>query len=346
MVRSLFLPEDVSLLLRDVTSTIQAESREKREKRIKEGIKAYEMIPLEDAPTQEEILFYEKALTISADDTAFAIRNLAELIYKKKGKDVVLVSLIRGGIPAGILIKRYLEKKYNIKVEHYALTLIGTMGIDKKALEYILERVDANRIQFIDGWTGKGAVGRRLEQSLKRYPEVSLELAVLSDPANLVSLCGTHSDILIASACLNAPLAGLVSRAISMNDGFFGAVFFEELVKYDRTYHFINEIEKRLFVSHHEIKPCELDGSGLIEVEKIAREFGMSDIHFVKPGIGETIRAFIRKKPDLILVNKISNKYTELLIEIAKNNNILLKEYELNNYNCCALYKDNNSDVL
>ena len=241
-----FLLEDVVILLNDVRDRVKAESQEVRENLIRSGKKAYETIPLEIKPTNTEIFCYEKALSLSSKDIAMAVKCLAEQIYAQKGKDVVLVSLIRGGILTGILIKHYLETKYKINVPHYALTLIGTKGIDEKALEYILDNFDANRIQFIDGWTGKGAVKRTLEKSLQKYNRVSTKLAVLSDPANIVDLCGTHEDILIASACLNAPLAGLLSRAIPLKDSFFGSIFFGELLEYDKTYEFIENIENNM----------------------------------------------------------------------------------------------------
>ena len=39
--------------------------------------------------------------------TAIAVGNLAEQIYKYKSQNVVLVSIVRSGIPIGILVKRY-----------------------------------------------------------------------------------------------------------------------------------------------------------------------------------------------------------------------------------------------
>lgn len=341
-MRSSMLQKDVILLLKDVTGEIKVENMEEREKKIECGVNAYEMIPMEEAPTVDEICFYEKALELSAEENALAVENVAERIYEEKGKDVVLVSLIRGGLAAGILVKRYLDSKYHINISHYALTLVGTKGIDEKALEYILEKENAEEIQFIDGWTGKGSVSRTLAKSLMKYNNVSSDLAVLSDPAGISRICGTHNDILIANAVLNAPLAGLLSRAIPFEDSFFGAVFFEELSEYDRTYHFISKIEECFGISNDTFVESEL--SDIDEAQNIAAEFGI-DIHFVKPGIGETIRGFIRKKPDLILVKKES-KYYELISEMARKNNVEAREYPLVKYNACGIYLDKNSDVL
>lgn len=335
-------------MLQDLSDVIQPETLETREKLIKAGKKAYDTIPLEVAPTNEELCYYERAIRLAEKDIAIAVKNLAERIYKARGREVVLVSLIRGGITIGVLIKRYLEKTYNIEIPHYAITLIGTKGIDETAVEHILTKFDAGRLQFVDGWTGKGAVKRTLEKSLQKYKGINSEIAVLSDPANILDLCGTHEDILITNACLNSPLAGLLSRAIPQENNFFGAVFFKELLEFDKTYDFINRIEGHFdFLQSDFYTPKEITHiDGLLEVQEIANEFNINDIHFIKPGMGETMRALIRKKPDIILMNSKKNKYTEFLFNILKEKNILIKEYPLINFNVCGIYTNLNSDIL
>ena len=88
----------------------------------------------------------------------------------------------------------------------------------------------------------------------------------------------------------------------------------------------------------------ETEVSDIDETQNIAGEFGI-DIHFVKPGVGETIRGFIRKKPDVILVKKES-KYRELITEMALKNQVEVRDYPLIKYNACGIYLDKNSDVL
>ena len=226
------------------------------------------------------------------------------------------------------------------------MTLIGAKGIDEKALESILEKFEPDRIQFVDGWTGKGFIIRALNKALQKYEGVSDELAVLTDPANLLRLCGTHDDILIPSACLNAPLVGLISRSIPLKDSFFGSVFFDELIDYDKTYHFIETVEKKFSYSSVCVEDKVSGMNGFDEVQKISKDFGNLDIQFIKPGLGETMRAFIRKNPDVVLVKKERNKYIEFIKEICINNNIKVKEYPLIRYNVCGIYKDCSSDVL
>ena len=92
------------------------------------------------------------------------------------------------------------------------------------------------------------------------------------------------------------------------------------------------------------IKKNTLNGLG--EVKNIANKFKIDDIHFIKPGLGETMRAIIRKKPDVILIKNEKNKYTEFMKEISEKNEIPIKEYPFICYNVCAIYKDTNSDIL
>ena len=124
----------------------------------------------------------------------------------------MLVSLARAGTPVGILIKHYIEQRLGRKAYHYTISIIQGKGIDKNAMSYILARHKPESIQFIDGWTGKGAIQRELLLAMKDYPDVSAGLAVLSDPAGIAEKSGTHDDFLIASSCLNSTVSGLLSR--------------------------------------------------------------------------------------------------------------------------------------
>lgn len=351
-MRSTFLDNDVKILLSDISEKMEPLPQEAREELIKIGKKAYELLPLEDEPSDQDILTYEKGIELSVKDTANAVKSVAEKIYKRKGSELILVSLARGGIPAGIMVKRYLEKRYRIKIPHYAITLIGTKGIDTNALSYIIKRHSVSEIQFIDGWSGKGAIINALKQALVGYDGISPELALLSDPANLSELSGTHEDILIASACLNAPTAGLISRAVYSDpilhkDEFYGAVFFNNLISKDKTYDFIEKTVKKFdFSDELPYEPTTTSITGIEEVNNIAKDYNIGNIHFIKPGVGETIRALIRKIPDLILVKDAENKYINYVLEIARQKNIQVEKYPLMRYNVCGMFKDINSDVL
>lgn len=244
---SSFLKDDV--LLKDISGLVEPLPTAEREKRIQSGIHYSEMLPLEYRPSEEYIRIYETSLNIFGQITADAVVRVADKIVTKKGKDVVIVSLARAGTPLGILIRRYIRKKYKFECPHYSISIIRDRGIDRNAIEFILKNHKAESIQFVDGWTGKGAIYKELRKEISSFEGVSDELAVLADPAFLTNLCGTHEDIMIPSSCLNCTVSGLLSRTFLRNDiikenDFHGAAFYKNLISEDRTYEFIDYIEK------------------------------------------------------------------------------------------------------
>ena len=248
-MRSTYSKDDVEILLKDITGMVEPLPAEIRERHIQKGVHYCEMLPLEYTPSEKYMYAYEEAVKNYSEATAAAVSVLAEKIYKKKGADLVIVSLARAGIPIGILLKRYLRNKYKIEVPHYAISIIRGRGIDKNALDYIEARHPAEGIQIVDGWIGKGAILTQLEKALADYPEIDKELGVVSDPAGLTELCGTHDDILIPSSCLNATVTGLISRTflrkdIIGEDDFHGAADYGELEGKDLSQAFLRSIEK------------------------------------------------------------------------------------------------------
>ena len=248
-MRSTYSKDDVEILLKDITGMVEPLPAEVRERHIQKGVHYCEMLPLEYTPSEKYMYAYEEAVKNYSEATAAAVSVLAEKIYKKKGADLVIVSLARAGIPIGILLKRYLRNKYKIEVPHYAISIIRGRGIDKNALDYIEARHPAEGIQIVDGWIGKGAILTQLEKALADYPEIDKELGVVSDPAGLTELCGTHDDILIPSSCLNATVTGLISRTflrkdIIGEDDFHGAAYYGELEGKDLSEAFLRSIEK------------------------------------------------------------------------------------------------------
>lgn len=217
-MRSTFQQSDVVLLLKDISGLVEPLPAEIRERHIQNGTHYCEMLPLEYEPSAKYMVAYKTALKNYAGTTAAAVASLAEKIYALKGDSLVIVSLARAGTPIGVLIKRYLEKKYRVQLIHYSISIIRGRGIDKNALDYILAHHNAEAVQFVDGWIGKGAILGELVKELRDYPQLSPDLAVVSDPANLTDLCGTHEDFLIPSSCLNATVAAILAILTIYND--------------------------------------------------------------------------------------------------------------------------------
>jgi len=291
---------------------------------------------------------YKTALKNYAGTTAAAVASLAEKIYALKGDSLVIVSLARAGTPIGVLIKRYLEKKYRVQLTHYSISIIRGRGIDKNALDYILAHHNAEAVQFVDGWIGKGAILGELVKELRDYPQLSPDLAVVSDPANLTDLCGTHEDFLIPSSCLNATVTGLISRTflrsdIIGNDDFHGAAFLEELTDSDLTEEYLTAIEREF--DYNTTNRMWTKGlSGIDVVKKIANTYAIDDINFIKPGIGETTRVLLRRIPWKVLVNPKHHGTDELqhIIQLTHDKGVPveLSPVDLGNYKVCGIIKN------
>ena len=166
LVKTSYLPEDVTILLKDVTGLVEPQSTEERERLIQSGRHYCEMLPIEYRPSEKYLATFEYALQKFSEVTARAVDILSERIYAKY-RTPVLVSLARAGIPAGIMVKHRIERRYGITVPHYSISIIRGKGIDKNAVDFILSRHRAQDICFVDGWTGKGAINRQLYAAMR-----------------------------------------------------------------------------------------------------------------------------------------------------------------------------------
>lgn len=349
-MRTTYLEKDVILLLKEVTGLLEPLDTKEREKKIQSGVHYSEMLPLEYKPTSSYMALYQEALKNHGAKTAMAVKTIAEKILDQKGNAVVLVSLARAGTPIGILIKRYLYQKYQLVIPHYTISIIRGKGIDKNAINYLLSLYKPEQLQFVDGWIGKGAIIKELKKETAAYEGLSGELAVLADPARLTTLYGTSEDFLIPSACLNATVSGLFSRTILNHTildshDFHGAVYFEELEKDDVSYEFIDTIEKQ-FEFDIPIETIETQTQYAGDVERVAKEFQIENINFIKPGIGETTRVLLRRQPYKILVR---DRRDELHIghikRLCEEKEVEIIEYPLQCYRACGIIKNLNADV-
>ncbi len=344
-MKSSYKKEDVCLLLKDITGLVEPLPTEEREKQIQSGRHYSEMLPLEYVPSAGYMEAYEEALKNYAGLTALAVGRLSDRIMEKRGEDTVLVSLARAGTPIGILIKHYIWNKYHVSLPHYSISIIRGRGIDDCAMQYLLKRYQPGQLLFVDGWIGKGAILNELKRDMAAYPGVSSDIAVLSDPANMTQLCGTREDILIPSSCLNSTVSGLVSRTFYRKDiigaeDFHGAVYYGELADSDLSYAFIEAIERE-FSMENPIEEKTLGGLGIEEAEALAETFGVSDINFIKPGIGETTRVLLRRVPWKVLIDEKHRKDPALahIIKLAEEKKVPVEPYPLKHYKACGIIK-------
>lgn len=344
-LRSSYSEEDVILLLKDITGLVSPQSTEEREKLIQSGKHYSEMLPIEYVPTEKYMKVYYEALESYSKTVAEAVGKLSDKIIENKGREVVLVSLARAGIPIGILVKRYIRYKYSIDVPHYSISIIRGRGIDDNAMKFLLGKYWPEQLLFVDGWIGKGAILNELKKDIEAYEGVSSDIAVIADPANVTELCGTHEDILIPSSCLNSTVSGLVSRTflrsdIIGKDDFHGAVYYGELADSDLSYDFINAIEKEFSMENND-DGIVIEGQGIDEVREIGKVFGVDDINLIKPGIGEATRVLLRRVPWKVLIDQRYKGDPQLghLVRLAEEKNVPVEYYPLTHYKCCGIIK-------
>ena len=359
-----FSKEDVELLLKDITGLVEPQSTREREALIQSGRHYCEMLPIEYVPTEEYMDSFFSAMERYGKMTAEAVAKLAERILREKGRDACLVSLARAGTAIGVLLVRYIRKKYGFEVAHYSISIIRGKGIDENAMRFILRHHSPQSIQFIDGWTGKGAITRQLELAMKDFPGVSPGLGVLSDPAGVAALCGTRDDFLIASSLLNSTVSGLLSRTFLRADiieplDYHGAAYYRELKDRDLTETFLRSVENHWEniqpVEFGNEIPSELNSSenetglkserishksALEEIREICEVFGISDVNLVKPSIGEATRVLLRRLPWKVLVHSMQDEeHLGHLYQLAAEKGVPCEVYPLVNYRACGIIK-------
>lgn len=347
--------EDCIFVLKNINGLISENDNDEREKNIQHGGHYSEMLPVEYVPSDEYVNVFYNALEKNAKKTAECVAIVAELVYQKHKENAILVSLARAGTPIGVLIKRYLLFKYGICVPHYSISIIRDKGIDQNALAYIIGQHPLGKIQFIDGWTGKGIINSELHKSVELFNQtyethLDPSLAVLADPSYITHMRGTVEDFLIPSACLNSTVSGLVSRTVERKDligkyDFHGAKFYEKLKEHDISNYYINEISKYFNTINEniisnvaqntmDIVPCELSN--------IKRDFGLSNSDRIKFGVGETTRVLLRRVPWKILIRNMNDKNLEHIIVLANERGVPVEEYKNTHYSCVGLIKECN----
>lgn len=343
--------EDCIFLLKNINDQVKEIGVKERECHIQNGGHYSEVLPIEYMPKEEYMTLYHKILADTAQEIAYYVGVVAELIYRVKKENLVIVSLARAGTPIGVLIKRYLKEKYGVNFPHYSLSIIRDRGIDENALFYILNQHKASGIQFVDGWTGKGAIGKTLKLACKDFYErygIKLDdtLAVLCDPGECTSIYGTRKDFLIPSACLNATISGLVSRTFLRSDiigpeDFHGAKYYEEWKAIDESNHFIEAVAKyfkKLQITSEDLvgkEPGKFNAAQSVENIRVA--FGIDSINRVKPGVGETTRVLLRRVPWKILVKDRKDPHLKHIILLAEDKGVEVVEYQDMCYSCCGL---------
>jgi hypothetical protein len=331
--------DDCTFLLKPVTMA-ETDVAEK-ERLIQSGARHYsEMLSPEKSPDKRYMDLFYRALDLNQVRFARHIASLATTLSKRPGKEVVIASLARAGTPVGVLLHRALGR-LGRQSKHYSVSIIRDRGIDAVALDYILSRHADSDVVFVDGWTGKGAITTELKSAVAEYnnsrrSNLDPSLIVVSDLAGVASLAATSEDYLIPSAILNSTVSGLVSRTVLNSDyvgpgDFHACIYFAEKQGEDLSRDFVERIDALVGTAlSHGIAPAIWGADQRVDLKRVSDDFiawalkahDLTDRNRVKPGIGESTRALLRRVPDLLLVKNPDSEHVQHLLKLADQHSV------------------------
>jgi hypothetical protein cdifQCD-6_08152 len=365
-----YSPEDAILMVDEIKDFHFTDVKTK-ERLIQSGQAHYStMLSKESLPTEMQMEVFEQSLERYKDKIAYGVMYLANNIQMKmnsqKKNEIVLISLIRAGLPLGVSIQRYFRSE-GVKSTHYGVSIIRDKGIDSVAMKAIIKAHPNAFIAFIDGWIGKGAISRQLSGScidlgIRRY------FYALSDPTrDLTNDAPYKEDWLIPFGILGSVVSGLLSRTIYQEEPkLHGAIFFddEEFKRKDVTQHYLKVIDKAILSRKEAFKTWNeqsnqyilevLDGNdeplgiapkfsehGILTLcKRIMAQFNVSKLNNVKPSIAEATRAVLRRVPEKVLVKDKNDPDVALLLNLCAKNGIEVGECDIAPYRAVTIIKN------
>ena len=348
-----YLASDVTVLLDIVDKDAVADVPvSQKEALIQSGQRHYsDMLTLENAPTAMHEQLYQQALAQGTTRTATDIVNLAYTLHHilqqtvSLQRPLILVSLVRAGLPIGVLLQRALadaDSSYALPSVHYGISIIRDRGLDTVALQMILAAHPDSTIIFVDGWTGKGAIYQELARSLDIFSDPNhpnfanifhqgenvIPLLTLADPAGVAWLAASEEDWLIPSGLLNSTVSGLISRSLytEPQSGLHRSVFYDNLVAVDHSLAFVDHIDstrRALSTSPQYLQTFEQPRYQTADlIDMLAAEYDISNRNRIKPTIAEATRAILRRDPERILLATADHPDTVLLRHLCSERDI------------------------
>lgn len=342
-----YRPEDITFLLKK--NSIQPTDVIQKERLIQSGEVHYsQMLSVEKAPSATHLEHYQEAFRLGATRMAQEIQQLGNsLMVRFPQQPIILVSLVRAGVPVGVLLKHYIAQSQ--PCFHYGVSIVRDRGIDHAALNAIIEAHGAENIVFVDGWTGKGAIGQELTHTLRHYPALfdagwSIpRLVTLADLAGCSWLSASTDDWLIPSGILGSVISGLTSRTILLEqvseqdakknccnvDLWHSCILYDDLYPHDVSVDFIEKIRQKIHqnptaqcVDWH-IDLCQAQQKICQStIQSLCKKYNIQNINRIKPSIAEATRAVLRRVPDRILLKDDQDENVQLLRHFAEKNQI------------------------
>lgn len=332
-----------------------------KERLIQSGQRHYsQMLSMERAPASAYQNLFQQACEHNGARMAADCLTLAALIAQHKPGPLALVSLMRGGTPLGVILKRLLAKWLGRAVEHFSLSILRDRGIDERALQYILQQgISDQSLVFIDGWTGKGTIARELAASIEVFNrehnrQVPSALYSLVDLAGVSLGAASAEDYLLPCSILNATVSGLLSRSVVTEQlsptDFHGAVYYQHLAGADVSTWFVDFIcqqaQKLLSSQPDPAYWAALAPNTKVVaarsrqfIQQLQQTFSIADSNLIKPGIGEATRVLLRRAPRLLLLRDATATEVTHLRLLAQDLNVPIQEDNQMPYHAVSLIK-------
>jgi Phosphoribosyl transferase (PRTase)/PELOTA RNA binding domain len=290
-----------------------------KEARIQSGQAHYsEMVSAEPPPSDAYMDLFHTAWRATRARHARDVAQVADAIEARYrsgalGSTPTLCSLVRGGVPLGVVLGRVLRGR-GLPFVHVGVSIVRGKGLDAAAMASVAEERGWDGVVFVDGWTGKGAISQELERSWQALAGRDPVLAVLADPCGAATITGSAEDWLIPHGLLGANVSGLVSRTVVARGQ-------EHLLHATMETHHLQAWDvSQAYATDIASAASALPSTGGQEAERLLAErptraataaaaldailsvYGVDDRNRVKPGIAEATRALLRRAPDRVLV--------------------------------------------
>jgi hypothetical protein len=268
---------------------------------------------------------------------------LAEgLIASVPGPPLVLASIARAGTPVGVLLRERILTRTGWAAEqvpHFSLSVIRDRGVDAAAVRWMAARYPADRIRFLDGWTGKGTIANELRATLPALGTGAAPgLWVPLDVCGAAVFAASSEDYLIPSTLLGGTISGLVSRSV-LRSGDIGADLWHACVelghlrRYDLSHWLVSKLGPALAdLPVDAAWPMNRSG-GLarqqvtaVTLESTAQEFSITDRNRIKLGIGETVRVLLRRQPRRVLLRPASSPDHAMIRALAAERGVPVED--------------------
>lgn len=320
-----YRPDQVQLLLQQVHA--EHTDVEQKEHLIQTGQKHYsDMISIESAPSELHQQIYQHALADGLPRLATEIQALAVALQQRMmAQPIVLVSLVRAGLPIGVMLQHAL-KDLGCAVQHYGVSIIRDRGLDAVAYAQIRQQYAYAQLVFVDGWTGKGAISRELSASVKPDPDFDgvVRLVTLADVSGYAWLTASAEDWLIPSGILGSTISGLISRTLFKDQQLHGCMSYTHLQPYDQSCALIEQVNQQrrllgpiaaaVWTDQARLQQCQQASQ---VIAQIAQRFDIQQPNRIKPSLAEATRAVLRRVPERILLRDLNDPQTELLRHLA-----------------------------